>query len=179
MPSHSRDQEQAPGNGVGSARLERLDGSGGSLVIASDSPARTLSCGALIGSLIPPGTVLSLEGGLGAGKTLLAKGICAGLGVPDEVLSPSFILVEEYRGMFPVFHFDLYRLEHVHDVAGIGLLEAVDGRAVVIVEWGDRLPEGMLEVDVRVVMRITGPERREITVEGCRAMLAALAEGMR
>ena len=179
MPSHSRDHEQAPGNGVGSTRLERLDGSRGSLVITSDSPARTLSCGALLGSLIPPGTVLSLEGGLGVGKTLLAKGICAGLGVPDEVLSPSFILVEEYRGLFPVFHFDLYRLEQVHDVAGIGLLEAVDGRAVVIVEWGDRLPEGMLEADVRVGLRITGPERREITVEACRALRAALAGGMR
>jgi len=178
MPSSSRHPEIGPDEDEQAGRFERLEDSKARVALSSESPARTLSIGALLGSLVPPGTVFSLEGGLGVGKTLLAKGICAGLGVSDEVLSPSFILVEEYRGVLPVFHFDLYRLEKVHDVAGIGLFDAVDGRAVVIVEWGDRLREGMLDVDVRVVMRITGPEHREIAVEACRTLLAALERGM-
>ena len=178
MPRYCRHIRAGAGGGAPSGRLQRLDGPRESLIISSDAPAQTLACGARLGSLIPPGTVLSLEGGLGAGKTVLAKGICSGLGVPDEILSPSFILVEEYRGAFPVFHFDLYRLEKAGEIAGIGLPDAADGHAVVIIEWGDRLPEGMLDIDVRAAMKITGPERREISIEGCRALLEALAEGL-
>ena len=134
--------------------------------LESTSPDRTLEIGLALGSIMPGGTALSLEGGLGAGKTLFAKGVCRGLGVPDEVVSPSFILVEEYRGAFPVLHFDLYRLERVDDAAGIGLFDAIDGRSVVIVEWGDRLPPGAVAFDVVANLRISGPESREITIAG-------------
>jgi len=159
-------------------RLDRFEGARRSIARTSDSPDRTLAIGLAIGSLAPAGAVISLEGGLGAGKTFIAKGICAGLGVPDEVLSPTFVLAEEYAGEAPVYHFDLYRLESVDEVARVGLFDAIDGRNVVIVEWGDRLPVGSLEPDVRIVLEITGDWSRSITVEAPGAFLEALERGI-
>jgi tRNA threonylcarbamoyladenosine biosynthesis protein TsaE len=158
-------------------RLETLAGLRRCLLLSSTSPDRTVLVGSLVGSLVPQGTVISLEGGLGVGKTICAKGLCAGLGVSAEVLSPSFILVEEYKGKFPVLHFDLYRLERLREVADIGLFDSIGGAAVVIVEWGDRLPAGSLEFDVRIILKITGPEEREILIEACDDLLAPLKEG--
>ena len=82
-------------------RLESFEGTRRTKSFASSSPGDTVELGERIGVLLPAGTVMSLEGGLGAGKTLLAKGICAGLGVRDEVVSPSFILIEEYSVLYP------------------------------------------------------------------------------
>ena len=108
--------------------------------------------------------MVSLEGSLGSGKTVFAKGFCLGLGVEEDVLSPSFILIEEYRGVFPVYHFDLYRLEDIHEVEEIGLLDYVDGRSVVIIEWGDRLPEGYVEKDIIVEISVAGEFERNIRI---------------
>jgi len=155
-------------------RLESFEGTRGKRSLASSSPDGTIGLGERIGALLPPGAVISLEGGLGAGKTLLAKGICSGLGVRDEVVSPSFVLVEEYEGDLPVMHFDLYRLELVQEVLDIGLLDAMNGGNVVIVEWGDRLPEGMLRPDIRIVLRITGELEREISIDAPGSFLESL-----
>jgi tRNA threonylcarbamoyladenosine biosynthesis protein TsaE len=158
-------------------RVERLvsfEGRKESCKLESRSPAETLELGALIGGIVPEGCVMSFEGGLGAGKTLLAKGLCLGLGVRDEVVSPSFILVEEYRGVMPVMHFDLYRLERVEEVYELGLFEVDDGHNVIIVEWGDRLPEGILRPDIRVILRITGGEGREILIEAPAELIRAV-----
>jgi tRNA threonylcarbamoyladenosine biosynthesis protein TsaE len=155
-------------------RFESFSGARGKKSFTSAAPEETVELGKRIGSLLPAGAVMSLEGGLGTGKTLLAKGICAGLGVRDEVVSPSFILVEEYSGDLPVLHFDLYRLELVQEVLDIGLLDVMNGGNVVIVEWGDRLPEGMLQPDVRVLLRITGELEREIAIDGPAPFLESL-----
>lgn len=157
-------------------RLESFGELHGTKSFASSSPEETIELGRRIGELLPAGTVISLEGGLGAGKTLLTKGVCSGLGVDDEVLSPSFILVEEYMGEFPVMHFDLYRLELVQEALDIGLLDAMDGRNVVIVEWGDKLPEGLLKPDMRILLDITGEGEREISIEAWGSFLDSLQE---
>jgi tRNA threonylcarbamoyladenosine biosynthesis protein TsaE len=157
--------------------MEPIDGSTGTMDLTSRSPAETLDLGRRIGALVPEGSVLSLEGGLGAGKTLLAKGICKGLGVSEEVVSPSFILVEEYIGVLPVLHFDLYRLERVQEVLDLGLFDAVDGRNIIVIEWGDKLPAGMLRIDIRIVLRITGSEDREISIEALPGFLEAVRRG--
>jgi tRNA threonylcarbamoyladenosine biosynthesis protein TsaE len=174
MPAHPARRRTGIQVGAGPRRLESFAGERRSVALSSESPDRTLAIGRVIGSLAPRGAVLSLEGGLGAGKTLIAKGICAGLGVPDEVVSPSFVLAEEYAGVFPVFHFDLYRLESVDEVARIGLFDAIDDRNVVIVEWGDRLPAGSLDADLRIVLEITGDRSRGVTIEGRGGFLDAL-----
>lgn len=160
-------------------RLVEHEGPRTRKILTSDSPEMTLNIGRALGAIAPAGSVISLEGGLGAGKTLIAKGICAGLGVDAEVLSPSFILVEEYRGVLPVLHFDLYRLEKLDEVDDLGLYDAVDGRKIVIVEWGDRLPNGVLSFDVRVTMKITGKREREIAIGASERFLEELVRGMR
>ncbi|MCK4236441.1 MAG: tRNA (adenosine(37)-N6)-threonylcarbamoyltransferase complex ATPase subunit type 1 TsaE [Candidatus Krumholzibacteria bacterium] len=158
-------------------RLKTLEGPIERYTITSGSPSQTIDIGKRLGRLVPEGSVISLEGGLGAGKTLIAKGICAGLGVDEEVVSPSFILVEEYSGDFNILHFDLYRLDRFEEVERVGLFDAVDGRNVVIVEWGDKLPEGSLVPDVRLIMRIAKGEEREIIIEACKELTGAIMGG--
>ncbi len=155
-------------------RLKNLEGPAAQLVVRSGSACQTHEIGKRLGEMLPAGTVVSLEGGLGAGKTVIAKGICAGLGIIDEIVSPSFILVEEYRGVFPVFHFDLYRLGELGDVEGIGLYDAIDGRNVVIVEWGDRIPDGSIRYDVHVHLAIRAAEEREIRISAPGRLLDVL-----
>jgi tRNA threonylcarbamoyladenosine biosynthesis protein TsaE len=155
-------------------RLERLEAESSEALLKSDSEKNTIEIGERLGGLVPAGTTISLEGGLGVGKTVLAKGLCSGLGVSEEVLSPSFILVEEYKGVLPVFHFDLYRLEKVREIDDLGLYDAIDGRNVVVIEWGDRLPEGLIAIDVRVTMKILDSEIREIRISASENLLTAL-----
>jgi tRNA threonylcarbamoyladenosine biosynthesis protein TsaE len=88
------------------------------------------------------GSVLALVGGLGAGKTRFVKGLARGLGFPEEVTSPTFSLVHEYRGgRLPLFHFDLYRLKDQQELLGIGWDEFLDEPGVVVAEWADLFPE--------------------------------------
>ncbi|TAE78029.1 MAG: tRNA (adenosine(37)-N6)-threonylcarbamoyltransferase complex ATPase subunit type 1 TsaE [Verrucomicrobia bacterium] len=98
--------------------------------------------GETLGAKLRPGMVLALVGGLGAGKTRLAKGVARGAGYPGEVTSPTFSLVHEYRGgRLPLFHFDLYRLKSADELLSIGWDEFFDEPGVLIVEWADLFPE--------------------------------------
>ncbi|MFO7915097.1 MAG: tRNA (adenosine(37)-N6)-threonylcarbamoyltransferase complex ATPase subunit type 1 TsaE [Candidatus Krumholzibacteriales bacterium] len=141
-------------------RLNELSGEIREWVAASRSPARTVSMGEVFGRLLPEGATVSFEGGLGSGKTCFIKGVCSGLGIRGEVLSPSFILVEEYRGDFNVLHFDLYRLEELGDVYQTGLFDAADGMNIILVEWGDRLPENCFDFDITVRIDMEGEKIR-------------------
>jgi tRNA threonylcarbamoyladenosine biosynthesis protein TsaE len=96
----------------------------------------TMRHGRALADTLRAGDVLALVGDLGAGKTHLTKGIVAGLGSPEEVTSPTFTLVHEYRaGRLPVFHLDFYRMKTQAEVLAIGWDEYLDERGVVIVEW--------------------------------------------
>ena len=88
------------------------------------------------------GEVLLLEGELGIGKTVFARGVAAGLGIaPQDVSSPSFTLVQEYRGgRVPMTHVDLYRLDGEQEIASLGLEDVFASSAVIVVEWSERLP---------------------------------------
>jgi tRNA threonylcarbamoyladenosine biosynthesis protein TsaE len=94
----------------------------GTFEVVTQNPDQTMRLGRLLGEILPPGSFVALVGSLGAGKTLLTKGLARGLGVEDdrEVTSPSFVLVNEYRGRIPVYHLDLYRLDSYAEVEGIG-----------------------------------------------------------
>jgi tRNA threonylcarbamoyladenosine biosynthesis protein TsaE len=93
-----------------------------------------------------PGSVILLSGDLGAGKTALVRGIAEGLGIdPGEVSSPTFTLIQEYRGgRLTLFHIDLYRLQ-AREVDDLGLDEIARGGGVMAIEWPDRLPRGFEE----------------------------------
>lgn len=105
------------------------------------SPNDTLTLGEKIGQHLETGDVVFLFGDLGAGKTTLTQGIARGLGVPKEeyVRSPSFTLVNEYRGKVPVFHIDLYRIDSSLELEDLGLEEILSGQGVCIVEWAEKL----------------------------------------
>jgi tRNA threonylcarbamoyladenosine biosynthesis protein TsaE len=118
----------------------------------------TLALGARVGTILRPGDVVALCGDLGAGKTVFAKGIARGLGVIDEVVSPTFTLVREYDAPVPLVHVDVYRLDHFQELYDVGFDELVGGASVTVVEWGDRV-SAMLPAE-RLEVRI-GPGDRE------------------
>lgn len=107
--------------------------------VATASAAATFELGRRAAPLLRGGEVILLNGPLGAGKTCFIQGLCRGLDVTDEVVSPTFTLVNTYRGRLPVHHLDFYRVEQGDDLTDIGvphLLDEVwDGRAVLLVEW--------------------------------------------
>lgn len=107
--------------------------------------------GEAIGRALQAPAVIALRGDLGSGKTTLAQAICRGLGVTDDVTSPTFALVHEYAGAaVPVFHLDLYRLEGPRDLTNLGFDDLLGRNGIVIVEWpdraGDRLPADRVEI---------------------------------
>lgn len=114
------------------------------------SEGETEAAGRELGSLLHPGQVIHLLGDLGAGKTVFVRGLAQGLGIdPDEVSSPTFTLIQEYRGRITLFHVDLYRLAGA-EVPDLGL-DALTAEGVVAIEWANRLPAA----DARaVVVRI-------------------------
>jgi len=118
--------------------------------ITTSDAGETRALGAALAAFAEPGDLLCLEGDLGAGKTQLAKGFGAGLGITDPIVSPSFILMAEYRGRLPLFHLDLFRLDGAADALEDGLLDERERGAVTIVEWAERLgaarPVGRLDV---------------------------------
>ena len=106
-------------------------------------PDATERLGAALGSLLFPGSVVALDGELGAGKTHLVRGICAGLGVANlaVVNSPTFVLIQEYCGRLPVFHFDAYRLTSPREFAELGVEEYFSAAGVCCIEWASRVAE--------------------------------------
>ncbi len=135
----------------------------------SRSAAATRAQGRRRGTQHRPGDVVALEGDLGAGKTELVRGACAGARVPlEEVSSPSFAIVATYRGRLPVHHADLYRIVDEDELYGTGFGDLVGGEGALLVEWADRIP-GALPRE-RLVIRLshhpTEPSSRRIEVEG-------------
>ena len=104
--------------------------------LISHSPAETIAIGCGLGKLLQPGDILCLAGGLGAGKTCLARGIAMGLGADGaRVSSPTFVLAQEYRGRIPMYHIDLYRLKSADEVEDAGLDEYIGGDGAAVIEW--------------------------------------------
>ncbi len=119
--------------------------------------------GETLGKSLVPGDIVLLFGDLGAGKTTLTHGICKGLGLPEGeyIRSPTFTLINEYQGKFPIYHIDLYRMENLEEMEALGLEEVLFGNGVSIVEWSEKLfpvdsPQGPLfGIDARIEIRIT------------------------
>lgn len=112
--------------------------------IVTKTADQTQALGELIGSRLQSGTVIRLVGTLGSGKTCFVQGLARGLAVPREydVTSPTYTLVHEYPGRLCLAHVDLYRIADEMDAEAIGLLDLMDTRTVVAVEWADRLDDG-------------------------------------
>lgn len=113
---------------------------------------------------LPERGAVLLIGDLGAGKTTLVKGIAEGRGVvaAEEVSSPTFPLVHEYGEPVRIYHVDLYRLETEEEVLSLGLDEAIDGRGLVLIEWGERFPRLWPEGTPEIYLEHLGEEERRI-----------------
>lgn len=136
--------------------------------VITKNPDQTLCLGRVFGGMLPPPSMVALIGELGAGKTLLAKGIAKGLGVEDEreVSSPSFVLVNEYRGRLPVHHVDLYRLRDSVEVEDIGWEEFISGPGVTLVEWAEKVPDLLPEERIEVHLHWVGAGERRLVFVG-------------
>jgi tRNA threonylcarbamoyladenosine biosynthesis protein TsaE len=132
--------------------------------IVSESEQQTRSIASALSRDLTMGSVLLLAGDLGAGKTAFVKGLAEGLGIDaDEVTSPTFTLVHEYRGgRLPLIHVDLYRLDRA-DLDEIGLDQDLAAAGVVAVEWSERLSR-LIPDAVTVTIADRGGDRREITI---------------
>jgi tRNA threonylcarbamoyladenosine biosynthesis protein TsaE len=110
----------------------------------------TRALAAAIAGLAAPGDVILLSGELGAGKTAFVQGFGAGLGVKEQITSPTFTLAHQYEGAMTMHHLDVYRLERLAEMDDIGVSELLDGEGVVLIEWGDAvapvLPRDYLEI---------------------------------
>ncbi len=133
--------------------------------------------GAELGRRIDRGVCVSLVGSLGSGKSVLVRGICKGLDVEEDVLSPTFILFEEYEGRLPVVHLDLYRLEHERDIEELGVFDRLGDRSVILVEWGDRSGKILDASDVVLRLEVVTNTQRRIRAD-YRTEFAGLLEGL-
>ncbi len=122
--------------------------------------------GRSIGEKCTPGTVISLRGSLGAGKTVFAKGVARSLGINEAIVSPTFTLVQEYEGRLPMYHMDLYRITSEDDFQMIGGEDMLYSDGVTLVEWSeiinDTLPVGTLFVQITV----NDDQSRTVVIKG-------------
>ena len=132
-------------------------------VFFSSSPEETENIGKMIAKKAKPGDIFLFEGSLGAGKSVLIRGMADELGITEPLLSPTFTLVNEYLGKVKFYHFDLYRLDEPFELYEIGFEEYVYSDGISCIEWaskcGDLLPEESIKVNI-----IIEDEKRKITV---------------
>jgi len=122
------------------------------LELTSNNPEQTQKFGVSIGEVAQPGDIFLLVGSLGTGKTCLTQGIAWGLGIKEYAVSPSFVLVRELYGRLPLYHIDLYRLDHVEEIEDLGLDDYLYGSGVCVVEWAEKglavLPAEHLMIEI-------------------------------
>ncbi len=123
--------------------------------IISSSAEETLASGERLGKCLKKGSIVALDGGLGAGKTQFTKGIALGLGIHEEITSPTYTIISEYEGTFPLYHIDTYRLKGSDDFINIGGEDILYGDGVCVIEWSkiveDILPESRISVRIEIL----------------------------
>jgi tRNA threonylcarbamoyladenosine biosynthesis protein TsaE len=145
-------------------------------LLETRSPEETFAFGSLVGGLLEPGHILLLDGNLGAGKTLLVRGVAAGAGISEDELvsSPTFTLLNEYHCRIILYHFDLYRLTTPYDVIELGFEETVGSGGAVLVEWPDRLGDLLRGEGLWFSFTLLDESRRSLRLEASDSRHAAL-----
>ena len=128
-------------------------------IFLSRSPEQTLAWAENYAKTLSAGDVVLLDGEMGAGKTVLAQGIARGLGVCEDVLSPTYAYVNSYA---PMFHFDCYRIESVRQAEELGIADYFEAGKICLVEWSERIAPLLPAGCKRVLIRKTGENEREI-----------------
>ncbi len=131
-------------------------------IFISESESQTARLGRAIGQSLEPGTVIALNGTLGAGKTRLVQSIAAGLGIdPETVLSPTFTLCVPHCGRLTILHVDAYRIQETSEVDMLGLDEQVEDGTVLLVEWADRVISALPPVSLSITVEHVSPSSRK------------------
>jgi len=135
--------------------------------LVTHSPAETRALGECLGRAVRAGDVIALIGGLGVGKTVLTKGIVAGLGGdPDKVTSPTFVLMIRHEARLPLCHFDAYRLGGSEALLEIGAEEVLYGEGVCVVEWAERGADALPPDRLEIGMEVAGETDRKVRMLG-------------
>lgn len=141
-----------------------------SIQIHVNSAEQTLKLGEIIGKSLNPGSIIALTGELGAGKSVLVKGLAKGLEIEEEPNSPTFVIMNCYEGRLPLFHFDLYRVADEDELIAMGYEEFFYGAGVAAVEWADRVPgifpEESIEIEITIPEDGESENRRDIKIKG-------------
>lgn len=142
------------------------------MVFTTNSPEETERVGEALAGRLKPGQVVAYLGGLGAGKTAFTRGLARGLGVTEQVTSPTYTIVNEYlTGSLPLFHFDMYRLGSADDLFDIGWEDYLERGGICAVEWSENVMEAMDgAIFVRLERESAGENCRRITIEGGAAL---------
>jgi tRNA threonylcarbamoyladenosine biosynthesis protein TsaE len=141
-----------------------------SIAYMSPSVEKTMWLGQELGNQLAEGDVIALIGDLGGGKTWFTKGVARGLGIgSDSIVSPTFTLVNEYHGIHPLYHIDLYRLTTNSEVIALGLEEYLSGKGIAVIEWADRWPDELPEDTIQVELRMVNEHTRELRFSGTHA----------
>ena len=133
--------------------------------VISRSPEQTRALGEHLGARLEAGSVVACIGELGAGKTCFLQGLARGLGVESMVTSPTFVLVNHYRGRLPVYHLDAYRTETLTELLDIGVEDLLHGDGVTVIEWADKLLPLLPSHTITVTITGLGDEPRRIVIE--------------
>ena len=137
---------------------------GGSIELVTRAADETRSVAAALAELLAPGDVVNLTGELGAGKTAFVQGAAKALGVDSPVVSPTFVLVREYRGQMPIYHVDVYRLDRLQEVFDLGFEDLLDPAGVVFVEWGDAVESLLPDSHLRIELETQEGDTRRLRV---------------
>jgi tRNA threonylcarbamoyladenosine biosynthesis protein TsaE len=135
--------------------------------ITTHSAEETIAFGRTLTELLSPPKLVLLRGDLGAGKTTLVKGIAAGFGAAeeDDVTSPTFTLVHEYRGpRANLYHIDLYRLDTPRELETLGLDDLRSDNSILLIEWGEKFPRLQRERDLEISLQRSGENGRRIEI---------------
>lgn len=137
------------------------------LSVTTRSPEETIAFAERTGRLLRGGDIVAYRGGLGAGKTTFTRGLAVGMGLPDEVSSPTFALVNEYRGKeLTLYHFDMYRILNAEALETTGFYDYISEDAVIVCEWSENIADCLPENVITVTLEAVGENVRKITVEG-------------
>lgn len=144
------------------------------------SPEETYAFGQYLAKVLGAGQVVCLAGDLGAGKTLLVQGLTNALGIEDIVNSPTFTILNVYEASFPIYHFDLYRLNYAEELLDIGFYEHTAAQGLAIIEWPDKFPEELpdehLWIDIKTSENI---DERIFTVRACGSDYEVICEELK
>jgi len=128
------------------------------------SESETVKEGERLGRTLAPGSIVALYGGLGVGKTAFTRGLAVGLGIQFCVSSPTFTIVNEYPGIIPLFHFDMYRLDNEAELFDIGWDDYIERGGVCAIEWSEKIPCALSPDTVSVRIESLGGDMRRLEI---------------